>query len=151
MPAGRGIPTHVLLACQPFSERLGAEAVAAALAAGLREGGRPEPDGCPLPGEEGLAAAARAAVLEGVSFEPRMRAARAVVIAARALEEASLAGSMAFEIATRARQGGIPCYAVAAASRLDSFDARVLDLQLVLEAGSPRALRAAGRRLAEVV
>ena len=39
-------------------------------------------------------------------------------------------------------------YAVAARSRLSSFDARVLDLQAVLEAGTPAALARAGRTLA---
>jgi hypothetical protein len=34
-------------------------------------------------------------------------------------------------------------------SELDSFGARVLDLQVVLEAGTPAQLRAAGRQLAE--
>jgi hypothetical protein len=31
---------------------------------------------------------------------------------------------------------------------LEEFDARILDLQLVIEARTPRALRAAGERLA---
>jgi hypothetical protein len=40
---------------------------------------------------------------------------------------------------------------VAAQNLLDPFDARILDLQVILEASSPRALTAAGRRLAELV
>jgi hypothetical protein len=38
-----------------------------------------------------------------------------------------------------------------AESTLDAFDARILDLQLILEASSARALEAAARRLAELV
>jgi glycerate 2-kinase len=56
-----------------------------------------------------------------------------------------------FEIATRARQAGVPAYAVAGENALDPFDERILDLQAILEASSPRALEAAGRHLAELV
>jgi glycerate kinase len=74
-----------------------------------------------------------------------------VVIAAARLDERTLAGSPAFEIAIRARQSGVPAYAVTAHNGLGAFDARMLDLQLVLEASDARALSAAGRRLAAVV
>lgn len=151
MAAGESIPRRLLLACQPLGPDLPAEAVAMSVAAGLRARGQPAPDICPLAAEEQIPPQARAPALEEVGFEARMRAARAVVIAARRLAEATLAGCMAFEIATRARQGGVPCYAVAAASSLDSFDARILDLQVVLEAADAPSLRAAGRRLAGVV
>jgi glycerate 2-kinase len=74
-----------------------------------------------------------------------------VVLAEWLLEERTLTGSPAFEIATRARQAGVPAYAVTAANRLSAFDARILDLQAILEASTPRALQAAGRRLAQLV
>jgi len=74
-----------------------------------------------------------------------------VVIAVAALRERTLAGSAAFEVATLARQNGVPCYAVAADVALDAFDLRVLDLQLVLEARGQAALRRAGERLAGVL
>ena len=61
-----------------------------------------------------------------------------------------VAGSAAFEIATRARQAGVPAYAVTGENALGAFDARMLDLQLVLEARGPRGLAAAGRRLASL-
>jgi hypothetical protein len=67
------------------------------------------------------------------------------------LEERTLAGSIAFEIATRARQGGVPAYAVTAENRLDAFDARIMDLQRIVQAADGRALRAAGKRLAATV
>jgi hypothetical protein len=34
---------------------------------------------------------------------------------------------------------------------LGAFELRILDLQAVLEAGNPRQLRAAGRKLAELI
>ena len=66
----------------------------------------------------------------------------------RGCRSATLAGSVAFEIATRARQGGVPAYAVTAENALERFDARILDLQLILQARSRDALVAAGRELA---
>jgi hypothetical protein len=45
----------------------------------------------------------------------------------------------------------VPAYAVTAENGLDCFDARILDLQVILEAGSARALTAAGTRLAELI
>jgi glycerate kinase len=80
-----------------------------------------------------------------------MRRARAVIVAAPRLDERTLEGSPAFEIATRARQAGVPCYAVTAESELDAFDARMLDLQAIQIARSTRALAAAGKRLAQLI
>jgi glycerate kinase len=77
-----------------------------------------------------------------------MRRARALVLAQRRLAESTLQASAAFELATRARQTGVPCYALTARNGLDAFDARMLDLQLVIEARDLAALQAAGRRLA---
>lgn len=83
--------------------------------------------------------------------QARLLAARAVVIATDRLDERTLAGSLVFEVATSARQGGVPAYAVAAENNLDPFDARMLDLQTIFQASSSRALTAAGRKLAELV
>jgi hypothetical protein len=44
----------------------------------------------------------------------------------------------------------VPAYAVSEESELDPFDARMLDLQAILQARTQRALTAAGRRLAEI-
>ena len=90
-------------------------------------------------------------ILDAVEFDRRMRSARAVVTGEGKLDEQSLAGKLVSEIATRARQSGVPCYAVVGTRELDSFGARVLDLQVVLEAGTPAKLQAAGRRLAKVL
>ena len=70
---------------------------------------------------------------------------------ARSLSRHTLTRTLAFEVATRARQSGVPCYAVAARNGLSSFDARVLDLQVVLEAASAPALARAGRTLAAII
>jgi glycerate 2-kinase len=80
-----------------------------------------------------------------------MRTARAVVTGEGKLDQQSLAGKLVSEIATRARQSGVPCYAIVGKRELDSFGERVLDLQVVLEAGTPAQLRAAGRELAKVL
>ncbi len=142
------IPRTLLIAARPFDERLDATRVAAAIAAGLRDGGW-ESDECPIDGARESAAVRS---LAGASdFDARMRAARAVVIAEPRLHERTLAGSVAFEIATRARQAGVPAYAVTGENLLDSFDARILDLQTIVQARNHRSLRAAGRKLAKVV
>lgn len=144
------IPQHVLLAGGAFGPGLDAERVLAAIARGLQAGGRPDPDLCPLDGDSEKPADARLA-LDVLDFDSRMRTARAVVIADPHLQESTLAGSVTFEIATRARQGGVPAYAVTANNELNAFDARVLDLQLVLQARTPTALANAGRKLAQVL
>jgi glycerate kinase len=141
-----GIPHRLLLACETFGPRLPATTVAEAISRGVQDGGMPEPDIFVLAPEAQAADARR--LLDDLGFDARMRSARAVVIAAARLHENTLAGSVAFEIATRARQGGVPAYAIAAASTLGAFDARILDLQLILEARSRRRLLAAGRELA---
>ncbi len=90
-------------------------------------------------------------LLEGRGFDARMRPARAVIIAVEELSGETLAASAVFEIATRARQGGVPAYAVCARGELGAFDARMLDLQAVLRARGERALTAAGTRLAALI
>jgi glycerate kinase len=90
-------------------------------------------------------------VLEQLDFDARMRAARAVIVGEGRLDLGTLAGKAPGEIATRARQGGVPCFAAVGSRTLDAFGARILDLQAVLEAGDAGALEAAGRRLATLV
>ncbi|MGA8335721.1 MAG: glycerate kinase [Solirubrobacteraceae bacterium] len=90
-------------------------------------------------------------VLDAVDFDRRMRAARAVVTGEGKLDQQSLAGKVVSEVSTRARQSGVPCHAIVGTRELDSFGVRVLDLQAVLEAGTPAGIRAAARRLAELL
>jgi glycerate 2-kinase len=122
-----------------------------------------DPRGVPMTGAAGglsggLWAAFRAElvpgaafVLDAVDFDLRMRRARAVLTGEGKLDQQSLAGKLVSEIATRARQSGVPCYAVVGRRELDTFGVRVLDLQMVIEAGTVGRLRAAGRTLAEVL
>ena len=87
-------------------------------------------------------------VLEALGFDVRMRAARAVVVGERRLERATLQGRVTGEIATRARQSGVPCHAVVVSDSIDRFDARILDLQAIVEAATIAELEAAGEALA---
>jgi glycerate 2-kinase len=142
-----GVPQQLLIASAALGPRLSAVAVTSAIAHGIQDGGLPEPDLCalPVPGEDG---AEVRQMLDELGFDARIRRARAVVIGAERLQEATLAGSVTFEIATRARQAGVPAYAVTGANQLDAFDVRILDLQLILQARSRTALVTAGRKLA---
>jgi glycerate 2-kinase len=142
------IPRTVLIACGPFGE-LSAERAGSAIARGLAAGGL-ESDSYAI-GTEPRGGLEVAEELAAVHFDARMRAARAVVLGQWQLGESTLAASPSFEIATRARQAGVPAYAVTAEDGLSLFDARILDLQLIIEASGARALAAAGRRLATVV
>jgi hypothetical protein len=138
---------------------LSPERVAAAIARGLAAGGLRGADVCPLVAPERaggardgpLGPAALRELLAQLDFDARMRRARAVVVAQWQLDERTLERSAAFEIATRARQAGVPGYAVTAHNRLDAFDARMLDLQLIVQAQGARQLHAAGRELARVM
>jgi len=90
-------------------------------------------------------------VLNAVGYDARMRAARAVVTGEGRLDRTSLVGKAVSEVATRARQAGVPCHAVVGANALEPFDARILDLQLVLEAGTLEQLEAAGAQIGELI
>ncbi len=90
-------------------------------------------------------------VLDALSFGRRMRPARAVVTGEGKLDHQSLAGKAVSEVATRARQAGVPCHAIVGRRELDAFGARILDLQAVLEAGTLEQLERAGRELAQLV
>lgn len=87
-------------------------------------------------------------VLEALDLDARMRAARAVVVGEPRLDHGTLRGRVAGEIAVRARQAGVPCHAVTAAAAIDRFDARILDLQAIVEATTIAGLEAAGEALA---
>lgn len=138
------ISNTVLVLCEAFADNLDAERVGRVLARGIEVEGQRVCDLCVLRFGERKE-------LDDLDFDRRMRAARAVVIATPALDDRTLAGSAAFEVATRARQSGVPAYAVTAHDGLDPFEARILDLQVVLEAGNSRELSGAGRKLAAIV
>ena len=144
------ISKTVLLLSEPFGEGLDAGRVAAAIARGMEADGLLKCDLCPI--EAGLGKSTRGASkpLDERDFDRRMRAARALVIARKRLDDRTLPGSVAFEAATRARQGGVPAYAVTGHDELDPFEARIIDLQVILEAHTARALSSSGRKLAKL-
>ncbi|HEX3452449.1 MAG TPA: glycerate kinase [Solirubrobacteraceae bacterium] len=141
------MPSRTLLVAAGEFDDLSAERVAHAVAQGLRDGGW-DADECAIDGDDDSADAR--ALIRAAAFDGRLRASRAVVIAEPRLREQTLAGTIAFEIATRARQSGVPAYAVTGENLLDSFDARILDLQTILSANTHRSLRIAGLTLAEL-
>ena len=86
-------------------------------------------------------------VLGAVGYDARMRGARAVITGEGRLDGQSLAGKLVSEVATRARQAGVPCHAVVGRNAASAFDLRVLDLQLVIEATTLPEIEAAGARI----
>ena len=95
--------------------------------------------------------AGAAFVLDEIGFDARMRRARAVVTGEGKLDMQSLVGKVVSEVATRARQSGVPCHAVVGTRELDSMGARILDLDRVIEASTLAELEDAGRALADVL
>ena len=126
----------------------------------LAKAARRDPTGVPMTGAAGGLAgglwASRGAslvpgaafVLDAIGFDDRMRAARFVVTGEGRIDRQTLAGKAVFEVATRCRQGGVACHAVVGRNDLDPFEARLLDVSTITEAGTKRRLRTAGRRLA---
>jgi len=87
-------------------------------------------------------------VLDTLGFDARMRAAAFVVTGEGRLDEQTLEGKAAGEVAVRCRQAGVACHAVVGRDAIDDFSVRVLALDGLFEAGDPRALRRAGAELA---
>jgi glycerate kinase len=90
-------------------------------------------------------------VLGELGFDSRMRAARAVIVGEGRLDAQTLEGKIAGEVATRARQAGVPCFAIVGRNDLDPFGARILDLQRVLEAPTLEAAADAATSLAPLL
>lgn len=145
------ISKTVLVLADGFGESLNATRVAEAIARGLCADEHLECDLCPLGVGTDTHADTPAKRLDGLHFSQRMLVARALVIACKCLDDRALAGSVAFEAATRARQSGVPAYAITGHNELDPFEARIVDLQVILQADTSRALSAAGRKLAALV
>jgi glycerate kinase len=124
---------------------------------------RRDPRGVPMTGAGGGLAGALwagydatlvpgpAFVLEQLGFDDRLRAARAVVVGEARLDRGTLGGRVAGEAAIRARQAGVPCHAVVADNAIDRFDARILDLQAIVEAATIEDLEAAAARIAHAL
>jgi glycerate kinase len=90
-------------------------------------------------------------VLDRVGFSPRMLAARAVLTGEGRLDRQTLLGKAVGEVATRARQSGVPCHAIVGRRALSEFDARVLDFESIAEAGDERAIADAAEQIAAVL
>jgi glycerate kinase len=90
-------------------------------------------------------------VLRALDFDARLRAARAVIVGEGRIDEQTLQGKIAGEIATRARQAGVPCFAIVGRNGLGAFGARMLDLQRVLEATDLHVIEAAAASLVDVI
>ncbi len=90
-------------------------------------------------------------VLDRLDFDRSMRLSRAVITGEGRIDQQSLAGKAVSEVATRARQTGVPCHAVVGELALDAFGLRILDLQEVITAGTLAEIEAAGKRLADVL
>ena len=76
-----------------------------------------------------------ALVLDTVGFDARVKQARAVVTGEGRLDEQTLAGKAVFEVATRSRQAGVPCYVVAGLDALGPFGKRLLNVEAEAAAG----------------
>ncbi len=147
------IPRTVLIVATAFPGRLSGRRVAAALAPGLETALHRWQI-------ERWAFESQAAGLDGLRadsdcrggpFAPRLHAARALVLADADLYRHAVPGNASFELVTDARQRGVPAYAVTAAPTHDLFSARIMDLQVVLEARSESELEAAGQQLATLI
>lgn len=82
-------------------------------------------------------------LLDLLDFTPRMLAARAVITGEGRLDRQTLLGKAVGEVATRARQAGVPCHAIVGSNASTEFDARILDFESVHEAADAAAIRAA--------
>jgi len=87
-------------------------------------------------------------VLDALGFDARMRAASFVVTGEGRMDEQTLEGKAAGEVAVRCRQAGVACHAIVGQDAIDDFNLRVLALDGLDEATTIDELRACGRALA---
>jgi glycerate 2-kinase len=88
-------------------------------------------------------------VLDALGFDARLREARAVVTGEGRIDEQTLQGKVVGEVATRARQRGVPCLAIVGRSELDRFGLRLLDIDTVSEATTLDEIEAAALALGD--
>ncbi len=79
-----------------------------------------------------------ALVLDAVGFDALAHDALAVVTGEGRLDEQTIGGKLLFEVATRARQGGVPCYAVVGKDDLDAFEHRLMNIEVEAAARNGR-------------
>jgi len=92
-------------------------------------------------------------VLDTIGFDAAMRDSLAVVTGEGALDRQTLRGKAVFEVATRCRQGGVPCYAVPGTDALEAFEHRLMNIEVEPAArggtvATERDLELAARRIA---
>ena len=90
-------------------------------------------------------------VLDALGFDERMRAARCVITGEGRIDEQTLQGKVVGEIGTRTRQAGVPLHAIVGENALDPFGARMIDLQLVVEASTLAEIEASAHRLGALI
>lgn len=88
-------------------------------------------------------------VLDALDFDARMRASRCIVTGEGRIDATTLEGKICGEVATRARQAGVPAHAICGTVALDLFGQRILDLQVLLAASTAQELEHAGAALGE--
>jgi glycerate 2-kinase len=96
-----------------------------------------------------------ALVLDTIAFDAAMRGSFAVVTGEGSLDRQTLRGKVVFEVATRCRQAGVPCYAVPGVDRFDPFTHRLMNVEvepaaregIAPEADIQRAAKRLARRL----
>ena len=94
-----------------------------------------------------------ALVLDTIGFDAAMQASFAVVTGEGLMDRQTLRGKAVFEVATRCRQGGVPCYAVPGVDGLDAFEHRLMNVEVEAAArdggsASQTDLERAARRVA---
>jgi glycerate kinase len=139
-----GVPTQVLIAPEDFSGAFTAREVAEALQRGLAASGQPAQVSEAVDGGESGGEGQVPPVTE-------IRSARAVITGMGCLDRQGLMGTFLSGVATSARQSGVPCHAVVGSNRLDLFELRILDLQLVLEATTLAEIEAAGAEIGAAI
>jgi glycerate kinase len=97
-----------------------------------------------------------ALVLDTLSFDQEMRDSFAVVTGEGSMDRQTLRGKAVFEVATRCRQGGVPCYALPGVDRLDAFEHRLMNVEVEAAArngatASEADVERAARRLAQLL
>jgi glycerate kinase len=88
-------------------------------------------------------------VLAALDADERINSARAVIVGEGRMDETTLEGKIAAEIAVRARQAGVPCHAVVGSNGLGPLDQRILDIQAIIEATTLQEIESAGKQLTE--
>lgn len=90
-------------------------------------------------------------VLDRLGFSARMTAARAVITGEGSLDRQTLLGKAVGEVATRARQAGVPCHVITGSMQMTEFDARILDFESWREASTLDAIAEAATQLESVL